>query len=144
MTQLSTRLHRNHPDRTRPDRFRTAGVVVTAVVGVALAADAVTHVLDIAPVRQASAELGLPAGLAVTIGVVEALCLALYLLPRTAVLGAVLLTGYLGGAVLANLRVDEPLFSTVLSGVYVGVALWAGLYLRDERVRALLPLRAPR
>lgn len=144
MTQPNTRPDRLRPDRLGPDRLRTAGVVVTAVVGVALAADAVTHVLNIDPVRQASAELGLPGHLAVTIGVVEALCLALYLVPRTAVLGAVLLTGYLGGAVLANLRVDKPLVSTVLSGVYVGIALWAGLYLRDGRVRDLLPLRASR
>lgn len=134
MTQLST----------HPDRARTAGRIITVLVGAALAADTVTHLLNIAPVQQASAELGLPGNLAVTIGVIEALCLALYLVPRTAVLGAVLLTGYLGGAVLANLRVDKPLFSTVLSAVYVGIALWAGLYLRDKRVRELLPLRAGR
>jgi hypothetical protein len=65
---------------------------------------------------------------------------ALYAWPRTAVLGAVLLTGYLGGAVATHLRVGDPLFSHVLFGVYLGIALWGGLWLRDGRVRALLPV----
>ncbi len=69
------------------------------------------------------------------------ICTALYLVPRTAPLGAVLLTGYLGGAVLTNWRVEKPLFSTVLFAVYVGIVVWAGLYLRDRKVRELLPLR---
>lgn len=77
----------------------------------------------------------------VPIGVVLLLCTVLYLVPRTAPLGAVLLTGYLGGAVLTNWRVEKPLFSTVLFAVYVGIAVWAGLYLRDRKVRELLPLR---
>ena len=65
---------------------------------------------------------------------------ALYAWPRTAVLGAVLLTGYLGGAVATHLRVGDPLFSHILFGVYLGIALWGGLWLRDARVRALLPV----
>ena len=65
---------------------------------------------------------------------------ALYAWPRTAVLGAVLLTGYLGGAVATHLRVGDPLFSHILFGVYLGIALWGGLWLRDGRVRALLPV----
>ena len=65
---------------------------------------------------------------------------ALYAWPRTAVLGAVLLTGYLGGAVATHLRVGSPLFSHTLFGVYLGIALWGGLWLRDGRVRALLPV----
>ena len=67
-------------------------------------------------------------------------CVALYALPRTAVLGAILLTGYLGGAVAAHARLGDPLFTHVLFGVYVGIAVWGGLWLRDPRVRALIPL----
>ena len=64
---------------------------------------------------------------------------ALYIWPRTAVLGAIVLTGYLGGAVAAHLRIGDPLFSHTLFGVYLGVVLWGGLWLRDARVRNLLP-----
>jgi hypothetical protein len=62
-------------------------------------------------------------------------------LPRTAVLGAILLTGYLGGAVATHVRVGNPLFSHVLFGVYSGVIIWAGIYLRDARLRLLIPIR---
>jgi DoxX-like family len=65
---------------------------------------------------------------------------ALYAWPRTAVLGAILLTGYLGGAVATHLRMSDPLFSHTLFGVYLGIALWGGLWLRDARVRNLLPI----
>jgi hypothetical protein len=84
-------------------------------------------------------ELGFPAGVLVPIGVLELACLALYLVPQTSVLGAVLLTGYLGGAVVTHLRVGQPFLMPVLIGVFV----WGGLYLRDMRLRALLPLRKP-
>ena len=67
----------------------------------------------------------------------------LFAAPRTAVLGAILLTAYLGGAVAAHVRVGNPLFTHVLFGVYLGVLLWGGLYLRDIRIRALIPLRTP-
>jgi hypothetical protein len=69
-------------------------------------------------------------------------CTLLYAAPQTAVLGAILLTGYLGGAVATHVRVGDPLFSHILFGVYVGVFLWLGLYLRDARLRALVPLRS--
>jgi hypothetical protein len=68
-------------------------------------------------------------------------CLALYLVPRTSVLGAILLTGYLGGAIATHVRVDNPLFSHVLFPVYVAALLWGGVYLREPRLRALVPLR---
>ena len=68
-------------------------------------------------------------------------CTILYAVPRTAVLGAILLTGYLGGAVATHVRVGSPLFSHVLFGVYLGVMFWGGLYLRDARLRLLIPLR---
>ena len=87
-----------------------------------------------------SPPLGLPAdtGFYQLLGGILAICTALYAVPRTSVLGAVLLTGYLGGAVATHLRVGSPLLSHTLFGVYVGLLVWAGLYLRDRRVRALI------
>lgn len=106
-----------------------------------LAFDGVTKVMNVAPVRDAMAQLGYPGALSAGLGVLLLTCLALYVAPPTAVLGAVLLTGYLGGAVAAHVRVGNPLFSHTLFPVYVAGMLWAGLALRDARVRALLPLR---
>ncbi len=74
------------------------------------------------------------------LGVIELTCLVLYLIPRTAVFGAVLMTAYLGGALATNLRVDNPLFSHTLFSVYLGLAMWGGLWLRDARVRAIFPI----
>ena len=85
-------------------------------------------------------EMGYPERLALTLGVVELTCTVLYVIPQTAVLGAILLTGYLGGATATHVRVDGPLFN-ILFPVVFGALLWAGLYLREERLRALLPLR---
>lgn len=67
----------------------------------------------------------------------------LYIWPRTAILGAILITGYLGGAIGTHVRINSPLFSHSLFGVYLGLMLWGGLWLRDPRVRALIPLRTP-
>jgi hypothetical protein len=75
------------------------------------------------------------------LGSILAICTALYAIPRTAVLGAVLLTAYLGGAVATHLAAGSPLVSSTLFGVYLGLAVWGGLYLREPRLRALLPLR---
>ena len=72
------------------------------------------------------------------LGVLELVCLALYLIPRTAPLGAVLWTGYLGGAIATHLRIDNPLFSHILFPIYVAAFIWGGLYLRDARVRAAI------
>ena len=80
-------------------------------------------------------------GLYRLLGTILALCTALYVIPRTAFLGAVLLTGYLGGAIAIHLSAGSPLLSSTLFGVYLGLAVWGGLWLRDSRVRALLPLR---
>ena len=95
--------------------------------------------LDI--VTQTMVPLGWPAdaNVARMLGVIGLISTALYALPRTAVLGAILLTAYMGGAIATNVRVDNPLFSHILFGVYLGIILWGGLYLRDARVRALIP-----
>jgi hypothetical protein len=75
------------------------------------------------------------------LGLLELVCVVLYVIPRTSILGAILLTGYLGGAVATNLRVGNPLFSYILAPVYFGVLIWGGLFLRDNQLRALIPVR---
>jgi hypothetical protein len=114
------------------------GLVVTVLVTAFLAFDAVIHIVKIDPVVDGSRTLGFDPDLMPFIGVLELVCLALYAVRRTSAIGAVLLTGYLGGAFCAQLRIDAPLFSTLLFPIYVGVAVWAGLYLRDQRVRDLV------
>ena len=123
------------------DKRMWAGRIISALPVLFLLFDAVIHIIRIGPVDKAFADLGYAASLAVPLGIIELICLILYVIPRTSVLGAVLLTGYLGGAVATNLRVGAPLFSNVLFPVYVGVLLWAGLYLRDNRLRAVFPVR---
>jgi hypothetical protein len=81
-------------------------------------------------------------GVARELGAILLVCTLLYAAPQTAVLGAVLLTGYLGGAVAAKLRIGDPIFTDVLFAVYVGVFVWGGIYLRDARLREILPLRS--
>ena len=95
-------------------------------------------------VIKTTAELGYPPSpeLARGLGAVALLCTALYAFPRTSALGAILLTAYMGGTVATHLRVGNPLFSHMLFGVYLALLAWGGLYLRDPRIRALLPWRA--
>jgi hypothetical protein len=85
--------------------------------------------------------LGWPTKYVLLIGTLELAFTLLYVIPRTSLLGAVLMTGLLGGAVAANLRVDMPLFSHTLFGIYLGLAMWGGLWLRDESLRAMFPIR---
>lgn len=86
------------------------------------------------------AQLGWPAGYALPIGILELFCLALYLIPRTSLLGAVLMTGLLGGAMATQIRAESPLFSHILFGLYLGLFMWGGLWLRSPRLRALFPV----
>lgn len=88
-------------------------------------------------VQQFQEKMGYPGHVLAPIGIVELVCTILYAIPQTAVLGAILLTGYLGGAIATHVRISEPFIPPILLGVLV----WAGLFLRDERIRALLPLR---
>jgi uncharacterized membrane protein YphA (DoxX/SURF4 family) len=92
-------------------------------------------------VTETSLQLGIPPHLAPLLGVLTLAGAILYAIPRTSVLGAILLTGYLGGAIYVHVRADSPLFSHTLFGVYLGVIMWAGLWLREPLVRALIPLR---
>jgi hypothetical protein len=118
------------------------GQVFSGLVVLFLVPDGIFKFVKPAPVVEAFAHVGLPLTLANTLGIILLVCTAIYAFPRTSVLGAILLTGYLGGAVATHLRVGDPLFSHVLFPTYLGVLLWLGLYLRDSRLRAFIPLRS--
>jgi hypothetical protein len=122
-----------------------AGRIISALVIVFLIFDIVIKFVKPAPaaVLEAFAHLGWSPSLAPVLGIILLVSTALYIIPNTSVLGAILVTGYLGGAVATHLRVGDPLFSQVLFPTYLGVLLWAGLYLREHRLRALIPLRSP-
>lgn len=119
-----------------------AGWVISGLVAAFLAFSASLKFFMPDIVRETMSGLGWPAHHDLFIGIIEAICVILYLIPQTALLGAILETALLGGAIATNVRVDNPLFSHELFGVYLGLMIWAGLWLRDPRLRALLPLRA--
>jgi hypothetical protein len=118
-----------------------AGRIMSAIVVLFLVFDATIKLMVIDPVVKGMAELGYPVSLAPVIGIILLICTAVYVIPRTAPLGAMLLTGYLGGAVASQLRIGKPLLGFTLFPIYVAVLAWGGLYLRDSRVRGLF---APR
>ena len=129
----------DRPLDTAPSRARVrAGWVLTGLVSAFLLFDAAAKIARIEPVLDSWRELGWPTSLSVPVGLVLVGGVVVHLVPRTAVLGAVLLSAYLGGAVATHLRLEQPLLSTTLFPVWVGLALWAGLALRDPRVRALV------
>jgi hypothetical protein len=104
-----------------------------------LLVDGAMKILSLDIVVETSRQMGIPVELTRTLGVMTLTGALLYAFPRTAVLGAIVLTGYLGGAIYAHLRIGSPLFSHTLFGVYLGLMLWGGLWLRDARVRQLIP-----
>lgn len=114
-----------------------AGRILSALPALFLLLDGIAKLVKPAAVVEATVQLGYLDSVIVGLGVVLVACTILYLIPRTAVLGAILLTGYLGGAVATHVRVGGPVFS-ILMPVILGVMLWGGLYLRDGRVRFLL------
>jgi DoxX-like family len=117
-----------------------AGRILGAVAVLFLIFDGAIKLTGMAPVVEAFARLGYPASLAPVIGILQLGCVALYLVPRTSVLGALLLTAFLGGATASQVRIGEPLLSHILFPSYVGALLWAGLWLRNDRLRALVPV----
>ena len=123
--------------------LRRIGIALTALVGLFLAMDAGGKLFAPAMMIANSPPLGLPddIGFHRMLSAILALSLALYLIPRTSFLGAILLTGYLGGAVATHARVGSPLGTHTLFGVYLGIALWAALWCRLPALRALIPLR---
>ncbi len=118
-----------------------AGWILSGLATLFMIFDASIHLARIKPVVDAFAQLGFQIDLALTIGIIEFVCLLLYLIPRTSVLGAILLTGYLGGAVAANVRIGTPLFSNALFPVYVGILFWGGLFFRNHLLRELFPIQ---
>ncbi len=128
--------------RTQPftisKKMLWAGRIVSALPVLMLFMSGVMKLLKPAAVVEGFAKLGYAEDLALGLGIVELICTAIYVIPRTSVLGAILLTGYLGGATATHVRVGDPFYGPVILGVLV----WLGLFLRDYRVRALIPLRS--
>ena len=116
------------------------GRVLSGFAVLFLTFDAAIKLLRLPMAIDGTTQLGYPAGVVLPLGVIQLVCLALYVIPRTSVLGAVLWTGYLGGAIATHVRLGNPLFTHVLFPVYVALLLWGGLWLRDARLRTLLPL----
>jgi len=127
---------------TAPVTTKTAwaGRVISTLLVLFLLFDGVMKLFKPTFVLEACAKLGVPESAVVPIGALLVACTILYALPATAVLGAILLTGYLGGAIMTHVRVGDPPF-TVVFGTLFGVLVWLGLFLRDARLRALIPLR---
>lgn len=118
-----------------------AGWIMSALPVLFLLMDAIMKFVRPPIVVETTVQLGYPESTILGMGVALFVCVVLYVIPQTSVLGAILLTGYLGGAVATHVRLGNPLFSHVLFPVYVAVLIWGGLYLRDSRLRALVPLR---
>ena len=114
------------------------GRILTGLSAAFLLLDSAGKLAQARPVMEGSVALGYPAEVVFALGVVLLACTILYLVPRTAALGAVLLTGYLGGAIATHVRVSNPLFSHTLFPIYVAMLIWGGLYLRDGRLRSLV------
>jgi DoxX-like family len=118
-------------------KMRWAGLIMSMLPVLMLLMSAAMKFMKPAPVVEGFAHLGFPENLALGLGILELACTIVYLIPQTSVFGAILLTGYLGGATVTHLRVGDPFFMPVILGVLV----WGGLFLREPRLRALIPLR---
>ena len=118
------------------------GRIIGSWIVLFLVVDAVMKILKTSASIEGTVRLGYPERLVMAIGLAELVCVAAYVFPRTSILGAILLTGYLGGAVMTHLRVGDPLASHALFPTYMGALLWLGLYLREPRLRALVPFRS--
>jgi hypothetical protein len=117
------------------------GRIFSALPVLMLVFSAVMKFVQPPELAQGFAHLGYPVSLALGLGIVELACAILYAIPRTSVLGAILVTGYLGGATATHIRIGDPI-ANVITPIVLGVLAWGGLYLRDTRLRALLPLRS--
>jgi len=113
--------------------------VISVLVSLAFVASAFMKLMGGTEVVQGMAHLGLPESLILPLAILEISCVAIYLIPATTVLGAILLTGYMGGAICTHLRVGDPFFIQIALGIFV----WLGLYLREKRLKGLIPLRTP-
>lgn len=130
-------------DTAVPSKSRLlTGRILSTLAVLFLVFDGAMKLVQPQPVTQAMTRLGFPLHLSVPIGIILLVCTVLYALPPTAVFGAILLTGYLGGAIVSQMRIGAPLLSTTLFPIYFAVLLWAGVYLREPRLRALIPVRS--
>ena len=139
MTSIATPLSYN-ASAARPKIARSviAGRVLSGIITVLLTVDGAFKLFPVKEVIEGSAQLGYPVETMAPIGITLLACVLLYAIPRTSVFGALLLTGYLGGAIATHVRVGNPLFSHVLFPIYVAVVVWGGLYLRSPKLRALV------
>jgi hypothetical protein len=140
MDPAMTALDVNAPTTSRPMLW--TGWVLSGLLIAFMALDTVIKLLDLPQVVATMTEMGIPPSLDRLIGAVELVSLLLYIFPRTAILGAILLTGVFGGAVASHLRLLDPLFSHTLFGVYLGLLAWGGLWFRSAKLRQLLPIGA--
>lgn len=125
------------PPASTPRAMVWTGRVLSTLVVLLLTMSAVMKFTNSPDLEKGFKQFGYPRELAAPLGVVEAVCTALYAIPQTAVLGAILLTGYLGGATATHVRVNDPFFMPPV----IGAVMWLGLFLRDARIRALIPFR---
>jgi hypothetical protein len=142
--ETTTTIHASNSDTQSTSlskRRLWIGRIMSALPALFLLIDAVGKLVKPAPVVEGTVQLGYPESVLLGLGIVLLTCTVLYVIPRTAIFGAILLTGYLGGAVATHVRVGSPFFSHILFPVYLAVLIWGGLYLRDERLRALIPVR---
>lgn len=114
------------------------GRIITTLIVLLLLFDATGKLMKLVPVVEGTIQLGYPESTIFTIGLIELVCSIIYIIPRTSILGAILLTGYLGGAVATHVRIGDPLFTHVLFPIYVAALIWAGLFLLDGRFRTFI------
>jgi hypothetical protein len=133
-----------HSNQAAPvsSKMLWTGRVISTLAVLFLLFDAAIKIMKVPAALEGTARIGYPLSVVFPLGIVLLACDALYAIPRTSILGAILLTGYLGGAVASNLRVGNPLLGYTLFPVYVGGLVWLGLYLRDDRLRGLIPMRS--
>jgi DoxX-like family len=142
MSVISTDTVRTgHKGTDCSSKVRKAGIVISVLVAAFLAVDAAGKLAGLPQVKEGTRALGFPPGQALIMGIVLAACVVVYVIPRTAVLGALGITAYLGGAVTANMRVEAPLFWHTLFAVYLGVLMWVGLAMRRPQLLRVVGLR---
>lgn len=126
---------------TQPRWMTITGWTLSGLFALFLCFSGAIKLMSRPEVAETMTQLQWPVKYALTIGIIEIGCTILYMIPRTALLGAVLMMGVLGGAIATHWRIESPLFSHTLFSIYLGVFLWGGLILRDPRIRALFPIR---
>jgi hypothetical protein len=141
MTSIAAPISLASAARPKTAKSVIVGRVLSGTIALLLTADAVFKLFPVKEVIEGSAQLGYSASTMPAIGLTLLTCVVLYVIPRTSVFGALLLTGYLGGAIATHVRVGNPLFSHVLFPTYVAAMVWGGLYLRNAKLRALVSLR---